>query len=41
MQQKVIAFLNRRGFGYDTARTTFERIWDLANDEDADYDEFV
>lgn len=32
-QQKLISFLNRRGFGYDTARSTFERAWEVANDE--------
>lgn len=40
MQQKVISFLNRRGFGYDTARTTFERIWELADNDDTENDEF-
>jgi len=33
-QQKLISFLNRRGFGYDTARSIFERAWELANNED-------
>jgi len=41
MQHKVISFLNRRGFGYDTARTTFERLWELGDDSENETDEFA
>ncbi len=30
-KKKVIGFLNRRGFGYEIARTVFDRAWEFLN----------
>lgn len=41
LQQKIVAFLNRRGFGYDTARTVFDRVWDALGGENEGDDDLA
>lgn len=35
-RRKLLSFLQRRGFAYDTARTTVDRMWRERNGENAD-----